>query len=76
MALATFAVFAGADSIDPEFGLFLRVLCYTGMRLSEATSVKLAHVNLTGEEPSIYVPKTKNLDSRNVHLPRPTSSLH
>jgi integrase len=64
-----FAVFAGADSIDPEFGLFLRVLCYTGMRLSEATSVKLAHVNLTGEEPSIYVPKTKNLDARNVHLP-------
>src|SRR5262249_28048065 len=28
-----FAVFDAADEIDLEFGLFLRTLCYTGMRL-------------------------------------------
>ena len=31
-----FAVFAAADALDAEFGLFLRLLCYTGMRRSEA----------------------------------------
>ena len=34
-----FAVLAAADAIDAEFGLFLRLLCYTGMRLGEALSV-------------------------------------
>ena len=62
-----FAVFAAADAIDAEFGLFLRVLCYTGMRLSEALSVTLAQVDLEGE--TIYRPKTKNDDPRNVYLP-------
>src|SRR5262249_23625395 len=62
-----FAVFAAADAIDAELGLFLRVLCYTGMLLSEALSVTLAQVDLEGE--TIYRPKTKNDDPRNVYLP-------
>ena len=61
-----FAVFVAADEIDAEFGLFLRLLCYTGMRLSEALSVTLAQLNL--ERASIYRPKTKNDEPRRVHL--------
>jgi integrase len=41
-----FAVLAAADDIDAEFGLFLQVLLYTGMRLGEAIAVKLAQVDL------------------------------
>jgi integrase len=61
-----FAVFAAADVIDAEFGLFLRLLCYTGMRLGEALSVTLAQVDLDGQ--TIYLPKTKNSQARRVHL--------
>jgi integrase len=61
-----FAVLAAADAIDAEFGLFLRLLCYTGMRLGEALSVTLAQVDLQGQK--IYLPKTKNSDARRVHL--------
>src|SRR5262249_26380952 len=61
-----FAVFAAADEIDTEFGFFLRLLCYTGMRLSEAISIKLAQVDLDGQK--IYLPKTKNSDARRVYL--------
>jgi integrase len=62
-----FAVLAAADAIDEEFGLFLRLLLYTGMRLGEAISIKLAQVDLAGAR--IYLPKTKNSDARRVHLP-------
>src|SRR5262249_51081008 len=41
-----FAVLKAADAIDTEFGLFLRLLLYTGMRLGEAISIKLAQVDL------------------------------
>jgi len=34
-----FAVFAAADDIDSEFGLFLRVLCYTGVSVGDGLSV-------------------------------------
>jgi integrase len=61
-----FAVFAAADAIDAEFGLFLRLLCYTGMRLGEAIAIKRAQVDLAGAK--IYLPKTKNSDARRVHL--------
>jgi integrase len=61
-----FALFAAADAIDAEFGLFLRLLCYTGMRLSEATSITLAQVDLEGQKN--YLSKTKNTDARRVHL--------
>jgi integrase len=73
--LSKHAVLAAGDEIDDEFGLFLRTLLYTGMRLSEATSVKLAQVDLhyvdaKGKpKPSIYLPETKNDDARRVHLP-------
>ena len=40
-----FALFAAADA-RPEFGLFLRLLCYTGMRLSEALNVKVGAVDI------------------------------
>ena len=62
-----FAVFAAADEIDAEFGLFLRLLCYTGMRLGEAISIRLAYVDLKGAK--IYRPKTKSDEPRNVFLP-------
>ena len=61
-----FAVLTAADAIDTEFGLFLRLLLYTGMRLGEAISIKLAQLDLDGS--SIYLPKTKNSDARQVHL--------
>jgi integrase len=46
--------------------LFLRLLLYTGMRLSEALGMRLAQVNL--EQQAIYLPKTKNNEPRTVHL--------
>ena len=61
-----FAVLAAGDQHDPEFGLFLRLLLYTGMRLGEAVSIKLSYVDLDGQR--IYLPKTKNSDARRVHL--------
>jgi integrase len=61
-----FALFAAADA-RPEFGLFLRLLCYTGMRLGEALAVKVGEVDIGRSV--IYLPKTKNGDARTVHLP-------
>src|SRR6185369_15261968 len=61
------AAFDAADAIDLEFGLFLRTLCYTGMRLGEALGVKLANVNL--KEQRIFLPATKNGEQRSVYLP-------
>ena len=62
-----FAVLAAADDIDAEFGLFLQVLLYTGMRLGEGIAIKLAQLDL--KTAGIYLPKTKNSDARRVHLP-------
>ena len=64
-----FRLFREADKIDAEFGLFLRVLCYTGMRLGDALGVKLGQVNL--ERQMIYLPRTKNNEPRAVYLPKP-----
>ena len=61
-----FALFKAADK-NPEFGVFVRVLCYTGMRLSECLNIKLAQVNL--ERRLIYLPETKNGEARTAHLP-------
>jgi len=63
-----FALFRAADRIDAEFGLFLRMLCYTGMRLNDALSIKLRQVNL--ERQFIYLPRTKNNEPRAVYLPK------
>lgn len=62
-----FAVFAAADAVDREFGLLLRTLTYTGMRISEALSVRLADLNL--QTAVLYLPRTKNGHARAVHLP-------
>ena len=61
-------LFTEADKIDPEFGLLLRVLCYTGMRLSEA----LYHFTTDGlrlSEGFAFIPKTTNGNPRPVHFP-------
>lgn len=62
-----FAVFAAADAVDREFGLLLRVLVYTGMRIGEALGVRLRDVDLT--QGIVYLPRTKNGQARAVHLP-------
>jgi integrase len=61
-----FALFAAADGISAEFGLFLRTLCYTGMRLGEALGIRLAQIDL-GQQ-AIYLPETKNGHARKVYL--------
>ena len=48
-------------------GLFLRTLCYTGMRLGEAIAIRLRELNLKTQ--SIYLPETKNDEARPVYLP-------
>lgn len=61
-------LFQAADAIDAEFGLFCRFLCYTGLRLTEATrNFKTDHLRLS--EGFAFIPKTKNGNPRPVHLP-------
>lgn len=62
-----FALFRAADAKDPEFGIFLRVLTYTGMRLSECTGMTIELLELS--EAFAYVAMTKNDEPRGVHLP-------
>jgi integrase len=62
-----FALFRAADRIDAEFGLFLRVLCYTGMRLGDALGARLGQLNL--DRGYLYLPRTKNNEPRAVYLP-------
>ena len=62
-----FGLFAAADAIDKEFGLYLRTLCYTGMRLGESLAIKLRDVNLKTD--TIYLPETKNGEARPVYIP-------
>ena len=62
-----FALFKAADEIDKEFGLYLRTLCYTGMRLGESLAIKLRDINLKTN--TIYLPETKNGEARPVYIP-------
>lgn len=62
-----FRAFAAADEIDREFGVFLRLLCYTGMRLSEALGIRLRNLSLAAC--AVYLPHTKNGEARTVFLP-------
>lgn len=62
-----FALFKAADDIDKELGLFLRVLCYTGMRLSEALNLRWTDVRL--DEGFAYVRETKTGTPRPVFIP-------
>lgn len=65
-----FAVFAAADAIDPEFGIFERALCYTGIRLSEATDELLCD-QMRLAESFAYLGDTKNGEPQPVFLPPP-----
>ena len=58
-----------ATKQDAEFGVFVTLLIYTGMRLSEALGVEIDEVDISGA--SIFLPDTKNEDPRIVHLPPP-----
>lgn len=61
------AIFTEAEKINPEFAALLIVLCYTGMRLSEALGLTWDRVRL--EDGFAYLPDTKNDDPRAVFLP-------
>lgn len=61
-------VFEEAAKIDPEFRIFLRFICYTGVRLGEATH-RLICDNVDLGSAIAFVPKTKNGNPRAVHLP-------
>lgn len=62
-----FRLFTEADKIDAEFGVFLRFLCYTGMRLGEGLGLRTDMTRLA--ESFAYVAKTKNDNPRPVFLP-------
>jgi integrase len=61
------AIFAEAEKLDPEFAALLIVLCYTGMRLSEALGLTWNDVRL--QDGFAYVPDTKNAEPRAIFLP-------
>jgi integrase len=62
-----FRLFTAAGAVDPEFKTFLMLLCYTGLRLSEALRLRVEHIQLS--ESFAFVPKTKNEEARAIHLP-------
>lgn len=62
-----FKLFREADKIDPEFGVFLRLLCYTGLRLSEALNLRWNDVRL--DEGFAFIPDTKAGNPRPVYVP-------
>jgi len=68
------AVFAACDKLPTrtshlriEFRIFLRLLCYTGMRLGDALGLQCSNVDLKAK--TALLPKTKNGLPRMVHLP-------
>jgi integrase len=61
------AIFAEAEKLDKEFAALLIVLCYTGMRLSEALGLTWDRVRLA--DGYAYVPTTKNDEPRAIFLP-------
>ena len=61
------AIFAEAEKIDKDFAALLIVLCYTGLRLSEALRLTWNDVRL--QDGFAYVPDTKNAEPRAVFLP-------
>lgn len=54
---------------EPEFGLFLMFLLYTGVRLNEGLSLQIHNLNLS--KGKAYIEKTKNGLPRVLHLPPP-----
>jgi integrase len=60
-------VFDEAYKRDEEFGVFLTLLCYTGLRLEEALNLTTDMVRIS--ENYAFVPDTKNGTPRAVFLP-------
>ena len=61
-----FAIIAEADNIDPEFGLYLRLLIYTGIRKSEGLNLLSADVQ--PDERAAWLRHSKNEDPRMLKL--------
>jgi integrase len=61
-----FAIIAEADKIDTEFGLYLRMLIYTGIRKSEGLNILTADVR--PEERAAWLRTSKNEDPRMLKL--------
>lgn len=61
------AIFAEAEKINKEFAALLIVLCYTGLRLSEALNLTWENVRLA--DAYAFIPTTKNDEPRAVFLP-------
>lgn len=62
-----FRIFEAARKIDLEFSIFLQVLCYCGLRLSEALSIRCDDVRPA--ENFAFIGHTKNGDPRPIYLP-------
>jgi integrase len=62
-----FAALEAAANVDAEFGIFLTLLLYTGLRLGEALALTTQQIELA--ESFAYVPQTKNEEPRGVFLP-------
>jgi integrase len=62
-----FKVFEAGRAVDREFGLFLRVLCYTGLRLGEGLALKIDRLDLQAEYVQAVNSKTGNI--MGVYLP-------
>lgn len=60
------AIISEADQIDEEFGLYLRLLIYTGMRKGEAQDILAADVR--PEERAAWLRDSKNEDPRMLKL--------
>ena len=52
-----FRLFAEADAIDREFGLVVRFLLYTGLRLGEALNARLRDLHLSERTSMCRIPK-------------------
>jgi len=61
-----FAIIEEADKIDTEFGLYLRLLIYTGIRKSEGLNLLAADVR--PEERAAWIRTSKNEDPRMLRL--------
>lgn len=61
------AIFDEAEKLNKDFAALLIVLCYTGLRLSEALNLTWDNVRLA--DGYAYVPQTKNDEPRPVFLP-------
>lgn len=61
-----FAIIEEADKIKPEFGLYLRLLIYTGIRKSEG--LNLLSADIKPEERAAWLRTSKNEDPRMLKL--------